>query len=304
MGKKYFFVAIATLLVCSIISCSEEKLRAKKPVYISIPELLVSTTYNIEGTSHQKITTVWMEINNESVGAFEMPANIPVILKEGLNKITIYEGISMNGIGASRAIYDRLKPIEFELEYSPSNSGKADTIVLSEENRTTSYADFANIELLETFDNAGINFEPTDKSDTSIIQSKDPSTYFINPTNPSEPNGRCGIMYTTADRPYCEVATISQYNLPGGGSNVYLEMNYKSNIPITVGIFAETTSTIEQKTTLGINPRQDWNKIYVNLVTEVSSFPGDPKFKIFIAASHQSAVDTGYVYLDNIKLVY
>ncbi|AEV31913.1 hypothetical protein Oweho_0902 [Owenweeksia hongkongensis DSM 17368] len=305
MAKKYLKTAFAAVFLFTLLSCAKESKEAKKPVYLSIEDMFVTTNYSLEGTSHMQITTVWLEVNGKSIGAFEMPATPPVILNEGSNKIRLYEGITMNGIDASRAIYDRLDYIEFDTTYVPSGREVADTMVLTKGQRTTNYASFSQIDILETFDNAGLSFEKTSSSDTSIIKSNNPSDWFINPQDPTENNGKCGVLYTNSKADYAEVATVNSYDLPSANLNVYLEMNYRSNIPMIVGVIAETsTGAIEQKATLGINPKEDWNKIYVNLVTETSSYFDGTKYKIFISAEHQSGLDTGYVYLDNLKLVY
>ncbi len=305
MAKKYLHTAIAAILLFALLGCAKESKEAKKPVYFSIQDMFVNTNYSTEGTSHMQITTVWLEVNGKSIGAFEMPATPPVILNEGSNKIRFYEGITMNGIDASRAIYDRLDYIEFSLDYTPSGKEDSDTIVFDRNQLTTNYASFATIDILETFDNAGLSFEKSGDSDTSIVKNNNPADWFTNPQDPSEDNGRCGSLYTNSKSDYAEIATVNAYSLPSGGLNVYLEMNYQSNIPMIVGVIAETsTGNIEQKATLGINPKEEWNKIYVNLVTETSSYFDGAKFKIFIAAKHQSGLDTGYVNLDNLKLVY
>lgn len=305
MAKKYLNAAFAVIFLFTLLGCAKESKEAKKPVYLSIQDMFVNTNYSTEGTSHQKITTVWLEINGKSVGAFDMPATPPIILEEGSNTIRLYEGITMNGIDASRAIYDRLDYIEFDTTYTPSGRDVADTMNLYKGQRTTKYASFSQIDILETFDNSGLSFEKTNNSDTTIVKSSNPAEWFTNPQDTSENNGRCGVLYTNSKSKYAEVATINTYSLPSGNLNVYLEMNYRCNIPMIVGVIAETsTGTIEQKATLGINPKEDWNKIYVNLVTETSSYFDDTKFKIFIAAEHQSGLDTGYVFLDNLKLVY
>lgn len=305
MAKKYLKTAFVAIFLFTLLSCAKESKEAKKPVYLSIQDMFVNTNYSIEGTSHQQITTVWLEVNGKSIGAFEMPATPPVILNEGSNDIRLYEGITMNGIDASRAIYDRLDYIDLVIDYTPSGKDDSDTIILDRSQLTTNYVSFTQIDILENFDNAGLSFEKTSSSDTTIIKSNDSSKWFTNPQDPSEDNGKCGVLYTNSKADYAEVATVNSYTLPSGGLNVYLEMNYRSNIPMIIGVIAETTTgDIEQKATLGINPKEDWNKIYVNLVTETSSYFDGTKYKIFIATEHQSGLDTGYVYLDNLKLLY
>ena len=114
------------------------------------------------------------------------------------------------------------------------------------------------------------------------------------------------MIYTTSKKDIGEVATVDAYTLPGGGSNVYVELNYRCNQPFVVGVIAETSSGIEQTGTVQVNAKEEWNKIYINLVTEVSSYIFDAEFKVFIYTQHSESLGStsGYVFLDNMKLIY
>lgn len=304
MAKKYSLAAFAALFIVLFISCSKDW-EAQKPVYLIVPEILLNTDYVSEGTSNSKITTVWIYANGQAVGVFELPCVAPAILKEGDNQITMYAGINLNGISASRAIYEGFEGMKFTLNYSPSGKAEADTIVIESANRVTSYTSRVTVNLVETFDGAGLNFEKTSKSDTNLRKTNlsDPDNY-VNPQNPSEPNGRAGILYTTKSKDLAEVVSVKALQLPGGGANVYLEMNYKCNVPFIVGVFADVAGTTIQQPTLYITPKGEWNKIYVNLVSEVSSQSNASGFKIYFRVDHDDNLDTGMVFLDNLKLVF
>ncbi len=304
MARKYSLAAFAALFIILFISCSKDW-EAQKPVYLSVPEILLSTDYVSEGTSSSKMTTVWIYANGDAVGVFELPCVVPAILKEGDNEITMYPGINLNGIAASRAIYEGFEGMKFTLNYSPSGSVEADTILIDSANRVTTYTDRVTVNLLEDFDGAGLNFEKTGKSDTNLRKTDLNNTNnFVNPQNPSEPNGRAGILYTSKSRDLAEVVLVKSLQLPIGGANVYLEMNYKSNVPFIVGVFADVSGTAVQQPTLYITPKDEWNKIYVNLVSEVSSQSDASGYKIYFRADHDDNLDTGKVFLDNLKLVY
>ncbi len=304
MARKYSLAAFAALFIILFISCSKDW-EAQKPVYLSVPEILLSTDYVSEGTSSSKMTTVWIYANGDAVGVFELPCVVPAILKEGDNEITMYPGINLNGIAASRAIYEGFEGMEFTLNYSPSGSAEADTILIDSANRVTTYTDRVTVNLLEDFDGAGLNFEKTSKSDTNLRKTDlNNANNFVNPQNPSEPNGRAGILYTSKSNDLAEVVLVKSLQLPIGGANVYLEMNYKSNVPFIVGVFADVSGTAVQQPTLYITPKDEWNKIYVNLVSEVSSQSSASGYKIYFRADHDDNLDTGKVFLDNLKLVY
>ncbi len=304
MAKKYSLAAFAALFTILFISCSKGW-EAQKPVYLSIPEILLNTDYVSEGTSNSKITTVWIYANGDAVGVFELPCVVPAIVNEGNNEITMYAGINLNGIAASRAIYEGFEAMDFTLNYSPSGQADADTILIDAANRVTSYTSRVTVNLVETFDGAGLNFEKSNISDTNLrkTDANDPNN-FVNLQDTSENSGRAGILYTSKSKDLAEVVSVKALQLPGGGSNVYLEMNYKCNVPFIVGVIADVNGSDFQQPTLYITPKSEWNKIYVNLVTEVSSVTNANGYKIYFRADHDDNLDTGKVYLDNLKLVY
>jgi hypothetical protein len=101
------------------------------------------------------------------------------------------------------------------------------------------------------------------------------------------------------------VWSADAFELPKGGKNVYVELNYKTTVPFTVGVYAYRPSGIEQKPTATVLPKDEWNKIYINLMTEVSGTPDAESFKLFIGSKKSVANGkTDSIFLDNIKLVY
>ena len=304
MAKNYFLTALAVAFLFALTSCSKSW-EVDKPVYISVPEIWLETDYLKEGTSNSKITTAWILANGEPIGAFELPCTVPALLKEGENQITIYAGINLNGVSSSRAIYEGFEIMRFSQNYTPSGSVNADTVVIDSINRVTRYLDRVTVNLIENFDGAGLNFEKTGISDTNLrkTEANDPNN-FENLQEPGEDNGRAGILFTNKSQDLAEVVSVKSLQLPVGGSNVYLELNYKNNIPFIVGVIADIPGGTSQMATAYVNARQDWNKIYINLVNEVSSVTNATGYKIYFRADHDDNIDTGRVFLDNVKLVY
>ena len=50
-------------------------------------------------------------------------------------------------------------------------------------------------------------------------------------------------------------------------------------------------------------PNEEWNKVYINLVTEVSGYPNALDYNLFFG-SINATDDTATVLIDNIKLLY
>lgn len=291
MKRWLLGAAMASLLI----SCKEE---AQVPVYIEIPEFENPTNYNQEGTGAQDFTTAWLQVNGEYVGAYEVPATVPVIAS-GNSEINIHPGVNLNGQSSFRFWYSEFNPYTENIDLVPgatysmntSGSGLA----------TVTYKDNSVIELVEDFEGTGINLEPSGLSDTVMFRTNDPNDLFQSGIA-GEPQDFSGKM-VIRPQGLGEVSTIAQFDLPKFGANVMLEIHYKADISFTVGLYVDKPTQVVQTPVVTVFPSEEWNKMYINLVTEVSAYPNANGFKIFFGALNPYDSDRE-VLLDNIKIVY
>lgn len=288
------FLVFAALFV----SCKKDDLIAIKPSYLSIPDLDLKTDYLEEGSAHSKITTVWIFANDKSVGVFDLPCTVP-ILEEGNTNIEVYAGVNMNGIDATRVLYSPYEKLEYEVNLSALDT----SFLVPSQIPELRYASTATLINVEDFDQTGQNLVKTLRSDTSFIRSNDPSEVFINPDE-VEDNGKAGKFTLVGDQTFFEAVSTDIYDLPKGSRSVFLELTYKNEIPITLGVYAQNFGSSEQFQTIYLFESEDWNKIYINLVTEISSNPSATGFKIFVGGIKPASMDSANVYLDNIKIAY
>ena len=299
MAKKLFLTAFAVLFILTLNSCQRDKMKADIPAYLSIPAVNLVTNYNSEGTSHNDISTVWIFANNKPVGVFELPCVVPV-LANGPTEIEVQFGINMNGISATRAIYLAYNKYEQTLDMNPQ-----DTIYLDPSKIVNvSYKSTATVKVIEDFDETGQNLVATGRSDTALLKTSQPNEIFINTSNLSENNGKAGIAHLTSDNPFFEASTIDIYQLPRVGQSVFLEMSYKTDVPILIGVIAHRPEGKVQAGTLTLYASDSWKKIYVNLVTEIDAYPTATGFQIFIGGSLGNSLNSADIQLDNLKLVY
>ncbi|UPT65781.1 MAG: hypothetical protein M0D57_14840 [Sphingobacteriales bacterium JAD_PAG50586_3] len=94
--------------------------------------------------------------------------------------------------------------------------------------------------------------------------------------------------------------------LPGGGSTVYLEMDYKNNFPFVMGVYVNNPTSVVQKQLFQFNNSEEWNKIYINMTDYISEEGSAIDFKLFFGAIKVGADTTEDVkiFIDNIKLVH
>ncbi|MFZ4399120.1 MAG: hypothetical protein ACOYO1_03710 [Bacteroidales bacterium] len=292
--KISFFLAIAGLL---LFSCNKFDGDQTIPSYIHIDKInLIDNPAINEGSLSNKITDAWVYVDDELIGAFELPATFPV-LKKGNHKISIYPGIKLNGISGTRVQYDFYKKISIsDSILVEGNTTQLDTLY-------TSYKDESLINIWkEDFESSSINFQKRALSDTSIsiIQTFNPANLFdVSPA---------GIVTIGPNQTKFEVEPRGDnFIFPKSSSPVFLEMNYKTNNTVYVGLLVyQTNQTIpsNQVSTIALRPTTEWKKIYINFTPDINDYYNASSYKFFIGAAKDAGVQTAEILFDNIKLVY
>ncbi|PKP47890.1 MAG: hypothetical protein CVT94_10065 [Bacteroidetes bacterium HGW-Bacteroidetes-11] len=262
------------------------------PSYVTIDQFSITTDYG-QGTASHKISDAWVYVDETLIGAFELPARVP-ILTEGNQNITIRPGIKINGIASTRAIYPYLLPVTRQVRLV-----KDSAVSLSPIN--TRYRTNVTFPWLEGFELSGLTMDTTSKSTVALQRTSDPALVF---SMPGESNSFSGLIQLTSDTSIFEVVTRETYEFPAAGSEVFLEMNFKTTNSIVVGVFYKTNGMQVQRPLLVLNKSDEWNKIYVNLTVPKYDTPGATEFRIFIGAQTDQGNEQATILLDNLKLVH
>jgi len=279
-------ILVFILSGCNLINPSEDV-----PSYISVDSFTFNPTPTLAemGPSvSTKIKDVWLYVDNEFQGAYELPARFPV-LKTGSHRVILSPGILLNGISSTRSPYPFYKA-HIEDVHLPEN-GELKV------NPVTSYFDSVKCHYCEDFEGFGFSLTATAQSDTVMYQLSggDPGVH--------EGTGS-GVVYLDQGSSRFEVTSTTDYPLPGSGAAVYLEFDYKINQNMVVGLLiSNPNSGTSQVSIITLNPNEKWNKIYVQLGYTVSGNPNATGFKVFFGANKDPLVTKSEFYLDNIKVV-
>ena len=282
-----FFLGLSTVVV----SCDSEP--APEVGYLIIPELGTTTT-NAQGSPSSQLTTIWVEQNGQQLGAFIPPCKVPVYAGDNQN-FRLIPGINLNGTYSLRNQYEMLEPITRTYNIQSFEEKSVANDVLNFQ-----YKSDIDFIVLEDFDGIGLNFQATPKSDTSLARTSDPDELLsiAGVTNPQ--SGKVVLPPNTL----AEFKTLQSFELPKFGANVWMELDYQTDIALTVGIFANRPLQSQQAPVVTLFPNEEWNKVYINLVSEVSGFPDAQDYHLFFGAVNASDTDTAVILLDNIKLLY
>ena len=86
------------------------------------------------------------------------------------------------------------------------------------------------------------------------------------------------------------------------GSRVFLELDYKNDIELQIGLITIEENLEFKNYKLVLKPQEDWNKVYVDFSNELLSSNLN-KYRVVFGVVNPTDEDK-VVYLDNVKLLH
>ena len=288
---KHTNLGLLILLAVCFLRCDLINPEEPLPAFLYIEPFILQTDELVQGTDSEKITEVWVTVNDEFLGAYSLPATVPVLI---LGEVDLYleAGIKDNGIGSTPEIYPFYQAYETSVTLMPEQ-----TTTISP---TTSYDRNTRFALIEDFETGTSVFQDTLLGNSGMQ---------VSSTNSFE-GTYSGKIQLTTDDPVIELASIGSFtDLTDLSPFVYLEVNYQSDAPVIFGLAGGAgTSNPNIVFDPGFNPKASWNKIYFNLSGLLATSPYD-RHKLALRAyipteNGQLTLNNATVCLDNIKLVH
>lgn len=297
---KYLFsllIIAFTISSCEIINPSEDI-----PFYLRIDSIsfLDSTKSPVSPVKagSQKITDAWVYVDGLFVGTYELPATFPVLASAGAHTVRVSSGILVNAQNSERRIYPFFTSYPLSIN---TILGETTTIKpqAAYDPSSVRFPSESNGQFPETFEGVGTIFKYTinSKVDT-ILRTSDPNLVF-------EGNYSM-LMEMNATEDYMEFETVKAYSLPNNLRPTYIELNYRTDVDLRIGIYAidNSTSTVTDVSFITLLPTNDvWKKVYLNVTNELSAF-SNSKYKFYFKANHDSGRTTSRVLIDNVRIQY
>lgn len=236
-----------------------------------------------QGSASHKITDLFLYVNGKFQGAYAYGSTMPIVNYGESVRIDIFAGIKNNGISGTTITWTFYDKISFD---TLVESGK--TI---ERGLTFKYNPGVNFLWLEDFDGAGI----------SLVRSSPTSlTTSLNIVSSAESfQGKSAMFELPSNIILGQFESSIAYTIPLGNPNVYLELNYKCDLELEVGI----TDGVNLKNAITLNAKSEWNKIYIQLAEAANRLPAPTQQKIYFRALNPNQMNNARVWLDNIKLI-
>jgi hypothetical protein len=292
------FVGLLLLqaLVFSVItSCDKFEGDQTVPSYLAIDTIYLENNNLIEeGELTHNFTDVWIYVDDQLIGAFELPAIVPVLVN-GNHKLALYAGIKLNAMSGTRVQYPFVRPKMFDQFNFTIDS-------VTNLNPGVTYYETAKFEWIEDFEDSPMSLIPTSNSDTSM-------TFFSYDTPVPFLGSRSGYGFVDNTSTVLEITTFNEdkpgFDLPDSGQPIFLEMEYKSNATLRVGVFIRDISIgITQHSVLMLVPSGDqWKKVYVNFTPVLNAYYYAEFYNVFFRVDKGSSPEAEYIMLDNLKLI-
>lgn len=283
---------IVLFLVVSVSSCSLFDPEEPLPIYLNIDSITVDTDYQNEGTASSKVTDAWVYVNDNPVGAFELPAAIP-ILASGETNIKVFPGIKNSGI------------TEFRKRYLPYTAYEQDTTLKEGTsfslNPVLSYDDNLIFAWLEDFEDISISVDSIYPSETKIRRT---TTYL------KERSGSGLIELNSSFPRVFKGVNSTLLNLPRQGQDTYLELDYLCNQEFIVGLRAFGQQSLQDNDLVTITPTNKdgvlkWNKLYIEMTDMLQNTNLAVGHQVYIQALYDSTLtEDGIIALDNLKVLH
>ncbi len=260
------------------------------PSYIYVKPFSLNTDAATQGLNTEKITEAWAYADDELLGAFKLPAEIP-ILKSGNAKITLFAGVHDNGSIDKPNFYYHYEPFVVDKNLIPN---KTDTI-----SPVVKYVKNLIFKWLEDFES------PLNSLNVDADMDKTTSAVFVN--TDVKYGKKCLSLQVNKDHQLMSVTTKMPFEkLPN--NRTYIEMDYKGDIPIIVELYGLNTSGLEFIDAATFKSKTEWNKAYINFSTQINAKYTSYNV-IFTAAlpldaNGKPVKDAGEVRLDNLKLIH
>lgn len=285
-------ITFAAFSGCEIINPSEDT-----PSYLEIntitldPRKSATETY---GTASNNITDAWVYANGKLLGAFELPAKIPVLEKDSVDLI-VYAGVYPNGQKGARIQYSFYTNYKKRVWLGP---GKVTTLEPVVKFASQTKLPFPVYDEFTTLNSQTALRVPA-SSPYKLELNKDSLADF------KYADGSVGVVYgIQGNGQPVTLESVFNGKLPFGTKAVYLEFDYRSTMDFEPGVVVSNVSQSVRPLRIRFKPSRQWKRLYLDLTTEANNtaFKG-ADFRVEIQAS-PSGNPRDYFAIDNVRLIH
>lgn len=289
------FLAVLCALSILAIGCRNKGLEgfSDKPSYLSIKDIEVTSQEEKFGEGTDAITDAWVFVDDQQIGVFELPCDVPVLLT-GSRNIKIFGGIKQGGINSQRERYEFYEAYEID-----TNLTAEKTISLTPQ---LNYIESTIVPWKEDFEDIASVVDSTIGSKAAVRRTSDPKKVRTGLFS--------GEVLLTETANEVVIHSVDRIAIPKNVPS-YLELDYKSNVSmkLSMNLYLRTGTIIPTDIlTIRASDRSDteegWKKMYVYLSPGIAASPDAFEYRFYFSAQLPDGASSGYIYLDNLKIVH
>lgn len=240
-----------------------------------------------QGSESARIEEVWVYTPTDVLGAFPLPADIPVLVGPGGEQmeLTFSAGVRANGIAATRRPYPPYEVVTVAMDLEPAG---LDTLAFE-----VGYAEGFEVLLVEDFESAN-RFAESVTSTAELVRSQ-VGAYE------GEYAGRVELSAEAAT--FWAQTNEQQYHLNPTGS-CWLEFDYACDQSFAIGLNPQNLIQDNPTPILVLNSSNgEWKKIYLDLGPVVRSEIAAAWFEVTLEAVWDGSAEGTFIAVDNLKIV-
>lgn len=274
-------IFVFVLVLTAVAACSKKK--PQIPTYIRIDSFSFQTNASLPAnvaTTHD-VQYILIYLDGGYSGVYKLPANIPVSIDDKYKEMIVKPGVVATGLTHLGGGYPFYNADTLVLAADP---GKTATYT-----PVTSYTSNSLFRIISNFDTVGgINATFQLASGTARLQNNGLNNGIIS-------------LHLPADT-LSEDSSVA--NIQVGNRYAFIEFDYKTDIPFSVGLGADTGHGSNFKYYFrSIDTVSHWQKYYLSVYDFAGKFPAD-HYKLYFKAALPSGLSSGAVLIDNIQMVY
>ncbi|MBK8515882.1 MAG: hypothetical protein IPL55_06215 [Saprospiraceae bacterium] len=273
-------------LIIILASCNLLDSERPVPFYLDLKNPSVNLPASNSLDTH-KITDVWVFDRGQIIGIFPLPALVPIEFSDSSSEITILAGIRDNGMNDQPVFYPFYKSLEKVIKASPN---EIISIPLDFQ-----YISNAKIPINESFETGNCFTIAFDGQPQSFLTISDQFATIGN---------KSALISLTNNNLILETGCSNRIkNGENARGKSYLELDYRGQGEIAVGVAKISGNIIRIDYALYIPAKETWNKIYVNLTDKLSASDYN-EYNIVLSFRKTGLGDESKIYIDNIKHIH
>ncbi|PHR46177.1 MAG: hypothetical protein COA32_11505 [Fluviicola sp.] len=243
---------------------------------------------NDHGALTHNVTEAFISMDGQLLGAFSLPAKIPVI-GEGSHSFILIPGVKNNGISATKRRYPFLQQYSASIELF-----KDDTVVMAP---TTMYYKELTFKI-EDFEDATMDFEEGSGSTASLVKGDD-AQYL-------QWGNSYGEIQLNDSNSLLSIVSEFVGSMPKQGAEVYLELDFLNTNSVLTSVISYGNGTYHDDPYIQLNPQDNpvWKHIYIDLKEIVSTRSTSPFNEVSFNMTLDEEGTNKFVLLDNIKVIH